>query len=82
MRSQLQLQTIYRVSQKKYMINFFFFQKSAPGGGGGGAEGGLAKDHTFSGFFFLSFPNAKREMWQCKLHNLVANFANNANGAS
>ena len=35
----------------------YFFQKSDnTGGAGGGSEGGLAKDHTFSDFFFEPFP--------------------------
>ena len=37
-------------SNKKMGVNFFHRKKTKPGGGG--SEGGLAKDHTFSGFFF------------------------------
>ena len=40
-------------SNKKMGVNFFHRKKTKPGGGAGGvSEGGLAKDHTFSGFFF------------------------------
>ena len=31
----------------------FFVRKKMPNWGGRGSEGGLAKDHTFSGFFFV-----------------------------
>ena len=42
--------------QKQIMGQFFLVKKTKPGGGV--AEGGLAKDHTFSGFFFSEpFPN-------------------------
>ena len=39
-------------SNKKNGGQFFSPKKDQTGGGGGGSEGGLAKDHTFSGFFF------------------------------
>ena len=32
-------------------VNFFVWKNDQTGGG---SEGGLAKDHTFSGFFFLN----------------------------
>ena len=34
----------------------FFCWKNAKLGGGGGSEGGLEKDHTFSGFFLCTLP--------------------------
>ena len=39
------------ISKKKMGVNFFRV-KNDQTGGGGGSEGGLAKDHTFSRFFF------------------------------
>ena len=41
------------ISKKKWGSIFFVGKMPKPGGGGG-AEGGLAKDHTFSRFFFLN----------------------------
>ena len=38
------------LSNKKKWGSIFFTEKRS--NGGGGPEGGLAKDHTFSGFFF------------------------------
>ena len=38
------------ISKKKSGSIFFVVKMTKPGGGGG-AEGGLAKDHTFSHFF-------------------------------
>ena len=39
------------ISKKKLGVNFFVGKMTKPGGG---SEGGLAKDHTFSRFFFLN----------------------------
>ena len=39
------------ISKKKMGVNFFRV-KNDQTGGGGGAGGGLAKDHTFSRFFW------------------------------
>ena len=40
------------ISKKKMGVNFFVRKNDQTGGRGGGSEGGLAKDHTFSRFFF------------------------------
>ena len=45
------------ISKKKMGVNFFRV-KNDQTGGGGGAEGGLAKDPTFSRFFFWTLPLA------------------------
>ena len=37
----------------KNTLKFYIFHKNAKPGGEGGSEGGLAKDHTFSGFCFV-----------------------------
>ena len=43
------------IFNKKMGVNFLFGKNAKPGGGG--SEGGLAKDHTFSGFILAPFPN-------------------------
>ena len=46
------------ISKKKWGSIFLFGKMTKPGGG---SEGGLAKDHTFSCFFFEPFP--KQSFW-------------------
>ena len=45
------------ISKKNWGSIFFVGKMTKPGGGRGGSEGGLAKDHIFSHFFFELFPN-------------------------
>ena len=49
------------ISKKKLGVNFFHVKNDQTGGGGGGSGGGLAKDHTFSRFFFFNPPLNKIE---------------------
>ena len=40
----------------KKHIEILYFSLKCQTGGGGGSEGSLAKDQTFSGFFFRTLP--------------------------
>ena len=47
-------------------VNFFRVKNDQTGGGGGGAGGGLAKDHTFSRFFFFEPSPKSLSSWKHK----------------
>ena len=54
-------------STKKMGVNFFF--EKMPNWGG--SEGSLAKDQTFSGFFFATFPNLHSAHCMCNTPAII-----------
>ena len=57
-------------SNKKMGVNFFSPIKDQTGGGG--SEGGLAKDQTFSGFFFGNLPLDDNKLASSKMRKLTS----------